>query len=122
MANVAAAANDPIFLNHHAMIDCIFEEWLKRKSTPEYPTNGAIPRGHGKNDYIVPFFPLYRHQDMFKTAENFGYRCSRLPNISPTTNPNTNNPNDSGAKSGNSTYSQMFMMLSAIVLLSLCVL
>ena len=122
----------PIFLNHHAMIDCIFEQWIKINQNAEYPTNGEIPRGHGKNDYIVPFFPLYRHQDMFKAAENFGYQCSPLNDINPNdnnpnnpNNPNNNNPNNRpSGNSGNSpnfTYPQMFMMLSAIVLLSLCV-
>ena len=28
MADVAASPNDPIFINHHTMIDCILEEWL----------------------------------------------------------------------------------------------
>ena len=89
MANVAASANDPIFLNHHAMVDCIFEEWLKINGNAEYPDPGdnndvSIPVGHRKTDYIVPFFPLYKHEDMFKRAESFGYRCSRLSDINPT--------------------------------------
>ena len=75
MADVAASANDPIFLNHHAMVDCIFEEWLKINDNAEYPDPVPNP-GHRKNDYIVPFFPLYKHEDMFKRAENFGYQCS----------------------------------------------
>lgn len=75
MANVAASANDPIFLNHHAMVDCIFETWLKKNPNISYPTNDAIPQGHRAQDYIVPFFPLYKHQDMLFTADNFGYDC-----------------------------------------------
>ena len=79
MADVAASANDPIFLNHHAMVDCIFEAWLQKNPNAQYPVsndiNNIIPKGHRYNDYIVPFFPLYTHGDMFSTAENFGYQC-----------------------------------------------
>lgn len=75
MANVAASANDPIFLNHHAMVDCIFETWLKKNPNISYPTNDVIPRGHKKQDYIVPFFPVYKHEDMLFTADHFGYSC-----------------------------------------------
>ena len=81
MADVPAAANDPIFINHHAMIDCIFEEWLQRNPNGLYSDDDSIASGHRKGDYIVPFFPLYQHQAMFATANNFGYQC-RLPGIS----------------------------------------
>ena len=75
MADVAASANDPIFLNHHAMVDCIFETWLKMNPNAQYPADNKIPQGHGYDDYIVPFFPLYKHSDMFTTADKFGYQC-----------------------------------------------
>ena len=76
MSCVAASPNDPIFINHHANIDCILEKWLwENKDTP-YPSSSAIRKGHRENDYIVPFIPLYTHKDMFKTADNFGYKCS----------------------------------------------
>ena len=32
IADVAASTNDPVFINHHAMVDCIPEEWLQRLS------------------------------------------------------------------------------------------
>ena len=80
MADVAASANDPIFLNHHAMVDCTFETWLQKNPHAEYPTAAEIPQGHRKQDYIVPFFPLYKHEDMFRTAEHFGYHCSSASN------------------------------------------
>ena len=76
MADVAASANDPIFLNHHAMVDCIFETWLQKNPDAQYPVNNDIRKGHRQTDYIVPFFPLYTHGDMFSTAEMFGYRCT----------------------------------------------
>ena len=75
MADVAASANDPIFLNHHAMVDCIFETWLQKNPSAQYPISDEIPKGHRYDDYIVPFFPLYKHSDMFTTANNFGYQC-----------------------------------------------
>ena len=79
MACVAASPNDPIFINHHANIDCILEQWLQEnKDDLSYPISGDIREGHGGNDYIVPFMPLHTHNDMFKTADNFGYRCSAI--------------------------------------------
>ena len=77
MADVAASANDPIFLNHHAMVDCIFETWLQKNPNAQYPIGklNEIPKGHRYDDYIVPFFPLYTHSDMFSTADKLGYRC-----------------------------------------------
>ena len=77
MADTAASPNDPIFINHHAMVDCILEEWLQRHQDAEYPAD--VPdslKGHRRDDYIVHFFPLYKHSDMFKTADNFGYSCN----------------------------------------------
>ena len=79
MADVAASANDPIFLNHHAMVDCIFETWLQKNPNSQYPISDDIPKGHRYDDYIVPFFPLYKHRDMFSTADKFGYHCKIQP-------------------------------------------
>ena len=76
MADVGASPNDPIFINHHAMVDCILEEWLQSNPNTPYPQDPSIRQGHKESDYIVPFFPLVRHRDMFKTANNFGYSCS----------------------------------------------
>ena len=83
MADVAASPNDPIFINHHAMVDCILEKWLQQESNPQYPDIPAETeyRGHRMDDYMVPFFPLVKHSDMFKTADNFGYSCE-LPDDS----------------------------------------
>ena len=76
MADVAASSGDPIFLNHHAMVDCILEEWFNMNTNAQYPQDKRIPQGHKENDYLVPFFPLVRNGEMFKTADNFGYSCS----------------------------------------------
>ena len=75
MTDVAASPNDPIFLNHHAMVDCILEEWLQKHPKPTYPNSDKQPSYHQPDAYIVPFFPLMRHRDVFKTADNFGYSC-----------------------------------------------
>ena len=77
MSCVAASPNDPIFINHHAKIDFILEEWLeKNKCNFSYPQAGNIREGHRGTDYIVPFIPLYTHKDMFQCANNFGYKYS----------------------------------------------
>ena len=95
MADVAAASSDPIFINHHAMIDCILEEWLQRNTNAQYPRDpegqDLIHKGHKADNYMVPFFPLVKHSEMFKTADNFGYTC-RLPQIDTSNQPNQPNP------------------------------
>ena len=76
MSCVAASPNDPAFINHHGMVDCILEEWLQRNKDKPYPTSDEIREGHRADDYIVPIMPLYMQRDMYKTADNFGYSCS----------------------------------------------
>ena len=58
------------------MIDCVFEEWLKRHPDGKYPSSPDVPQGHLRDGFMVPFFPLFTNNDMFKSAENFGYSCS----------------------------------------------
>ena len=82
MGDPVASPNDPVFIIHHTMIDCMFDEWLKRHPDEEYPD---VPltlstRGHQAHSFMIPFFPLYTNADMFKLANNFGYYCN-LPNI-----------------------------------------
>ena len=120
MEDVAASPNDPIFINHHAMIDCIFEEWLKinsQSADPQtYPSNSEIRSGHKAEDYIVPIIPLYKHEQMFKTADNFGYSCNlsminvtNTPN--PTDKPDTPNPTDKPApEPGSSAAVKVYFM------------
>jgi hypothetical protein len=99
MADVAAASSDPIFINHHAMIDCILEEWLQRNTNAQYPGDGQIRQGHKADDYMVPFFPLVKHSEMFMTADNFGYNCT-LPRVDTSNQPNRPNPGNAAIKSG----------------------
>ena len=74
--DVASSPNDPLFIPHHAMVDCVFEEWLKRHPDGEYPGSPDVPQGHQRDRYMVPFYPLFTNNDMFRLAENFGYSCS----------------------------------------------
>ena len=82
MADVAASPNDPIFINHHIMIDCIFEEWMKcynSNNSMSYPKSVTV-EGHRADDYMVPFFPVYTHSDMFVGSETFGYIYAKAYN------------------------------------------
>ena len=74
MADVPSASNDPIFILHHAFVDRIYEKWLRKfnKSANVLSTYDA-PIGHNRDDVIVPLFPVYTHQQMFKKSFEFGY-------------------------------------------------
>ena len=37
MLDPVASPNDPFFIIHHTMIDCVFDEWLQRHPDQEYP-------------------------------------------------------------------------------------
>lgn len=79
MGNVAGSPNDPIFFNHHTMIDCLLERWLELQPTLNYPDLPGQQKsafaGHGPGDCLVPFIPLYTNNDMFKLSTEFGYTC-----------------------------------------------
>ena len=79
IGDIPIAANDPVFINHHTMIDCLFEQWLMSHPNREnmYPTSlDAMFAGHAAGDCMVPFIPVYNHNEVFlKSAEDFGYSC-----------------------------------------------
>ena len=101
MSCVAASPNDPIFVNHHGKIDFILEEWLvQNKDNLVYPQDDRIRHGHRGSDYIVPFIPLYTHEDMFKTADNFGYEYPDTDDDEPTDEPNTDGTGGITTESG----------------------
>ncbi|TRY81364.1 hypothetical protein DNTS_029011 [Danionella cerebrum] len=79
MSSVQGSANDPIFLLHHAFIDSIFEQWLRRHQPPRthYPSANA-PIGHNDGYYMVPFIPLYRNGDYFLSTKALGYEYAYL--------------------------------------------
>ena len=114
MGNVAASPNDPVFINHHTMIDSIFEQWLQQYPNGVYggPKNDSKFAGHSASDCIVPFIPVYRHMDMFQEAENFGYaydyiKSPNTPTIGPTTasTPSTGSTTASTPSTGSTTAS-----------------
>ena len=82
MGDVPSAANDPIFYLHHSFIDLIFEKWLQT-----YKQNATIlspydaPLGHNKGGVIIPMFPLYTHEQMFKRSQEFGYSYEGIDEI-----------------------------------------
>ena len=78
MGEVPSAANDPIFPLHHSfvdpLVDRIYEKWLRKFQKDSLVLSKFnAPIGHNKNDVIVPMFPLYTHQEMFRKSLDFGY-------------------------------------------------
>ena len=69
--------------------------WLYNHQNDLYPKPDSsakqIPEGHRANDYIVPFLPLYTHEEMFATADTLGYNCSLFSELqsNTTTQPST---------------------------------
>ena len=78
--DVAASPNEPMFILHHLMIDCMFEEWMQLHPDGEYPSSSPQNPGHERDDFMVPFLPLYRQGDMFRSGSAFGISCN-LPNL-----------------------------------------
>ncbi|XP_071990190.1 tyrosinase [Engystomops pustulosus] len=74
MSSVQGSANDPIFLLHHAFVDSLYEQWLRRHqpTLDVYPEANA-PVGHNRGYYMVPFIPLFTNGEFFTQARNFGY-------------------------------------------------
>lgn len=77
--DVSASPNDPIFAPHHAMLDCILAEWLRQHPEAEYPYN-VTTIGHARDGFVVPFYPLFTHKELFVPIEELGYTCN-LPGV-----------------------------------------
>lgn len=74
MGVVASASNDPIFHLHHSFVDRIYEKWLRKfEKDASVLSKFKAPMGHNKHDVIVPMFPVYTHQEMFRKSLDFGY-------------------------------------------------
>ncbi|XP_069748568.1 tyrosinase [Narcine bancroftii] len=74
MSQVGGSANDPIFLLHHAFIDSIYEQWLRRHQPLQMTFPAAnTPIGHSRDYYMVPFIPAYRNIEFFVSARELGY-------------------------------------------------
>uniref|UniRef100_A0A8C5RDV8 Tyrosinase n=1 Tax=Laticauda laticaudata TaxID=8630 RepID=A0A8C5RDV8_LATLA len=74
MSQVQGSANDPIFILHHAFVDSIYEQWLRRHKPQlqAYPEANA-PIGHNRGYFMVPFIPLYRNGEFFISSKELGY-------------------------------------------------
>ena len=74
MADSSSAPNDPLFYLHHSFVDRIYEKWLRKfERDASVLSEFNAPIGHNKNDFIVPLFPVYTHQDMFRKSYDIGY-------------------------------------------------
>uniref|UniRef100_A0A8C9CC83 Tyrosinase n=2 Tax=Phocoena sinus TaxID=42100 RepID=A0A8C9CC83_PHOSS len=84
MSQVPGSANDPVFLLHHAFVDSIFEQWLRRhRPLQEVYPEAYAPIGHNRESYMVPFIPLYRNGDFFISSRDLGYDYSYLQDSGP---------------------------------------
>ncbi|XP_028838620.1 tyrosinase-like isoform X2 [Denticeps clupeoides] len=74
MSSVQGSANDPIFILHHAFVDSIYEQWLRRHrpESSHYPTANA-PIGHNGEYFMAPFLPLFQNRDYFLSSKDLGY-------------------------------------------------
>ncbi|CAI8026263.1 Rho GTPase-activating protein 100F [Geodia barretti] len=80
MIDFGSAPNDPLFIIHHTMMDCILEEWTKRHPSSSFPDGPLVRDGHKKSDYLRTFFPPITHGEVFTDPKEFGYYC-QLPNL-----------------------------------------
>ncbi|KAK6323777.1 hypothetical protein J4Q44_G00061160 [Coregonus suidteri] len=79
MSSVQGSANDPIFLLHHAYVDSIYEQWLRRHAPEQthYPEFNT-PIGHNRQYHMVPFLPLHRNIEYFTSSKELGYEYSYM--------------------------------------------
>lgn len=75
MYDFGSSPNDPLFILHHLMVDCILGEWKRRHPDTPYPTSPSIRDGHRKDDYLRTLLPLVTNNEAFADPENFGYYC-----------------------------------------------
>ncbi|KAL9952792.1 hypothetical protein ACROYT_G040099 [Oculina patagonica] len=74
MTLVPASANDPIVPLHHCFVDRILEKWLRKyKKDASALSATKAPIGHNRGDVMVPFFPVYTHEEFFSESFSFGY-------------------------------------------------
>ena len=86
MIHIAASHNDPVFINHHTMIDCIFDQWLELYPDSPYvgPKGERRFAGHGLDDCVVPFYPPKTHRQMYKIGLDLGFECDLPKFVVPT--------------------------------------
>ena len=74
MGDVSSASNDFIFPLHHSFVDRIYEKCLYKfnKNALVLSTYNS-PIRHNRDDVIVPLYPVYTHQQIFKKSFEFVY-------------------------------------------------
>ena len=79
--NVPIAANDPLFISHHAFVDYILEMWIRRYHGDYQPPAGhdsSAAKGHNHDDVIVPFLPIARVYEMLVESTELGWTYESL--------------------------------------------
>jgi len=94
----ASSPNDPIFFLHHAFIDKIWVEWIRRKDpnpsdvlnnpTAYYQPSSGAALGHNLNDDMIPFpgvkpLDVLDHTSMHK--KGYIYSKPTFPTVQPIT-------------------------------------
>nr|BBE38031.1 tyrosinase [Cynops pyrrhogaster] len=86
MSSVQGSANDPIFVIHHAFVDSIFEQWLRRhKPLLDVYPEASAPIGHNREYFMVPFIPLTTNGEYFLPSRDLGYEYEYLVEPAPGT-------------------------------------
>ena len=70
-----SSPNDPVFFQHHANIDRLWEEWIRRHGPMYAPVEGG-PLGHNLNDLMWPYhhFGIDVSPAMTFDPEELGFR------------------------------------------------
>ncbi|PIO72151.1 shTK domain protein [Teladorsagia circumcincta] len=103
MLITTSATNDPLFFNHHSMIDHIWELWrIARQSRSlretQYPADNSLcsSTNHFSNNTMAPFFPKvnvdglsnsYTDEDRCYLGQCMNNICAMTPTPTPTTQP-----------------------------------
>ncbi|XP_077978906.1 tyrosinase-like [Glandiceps talaboti] len=79
LSTIQSSPSDPLFYAIHSYIDMVFEKWMRRHNATidDYPID-KTPNGHGRNDAIVPFIPLWTNGELYKRSEFFGYTYDNI--------------------------------------------
>ena len=80
---VPIAANDPLFMSHHAFVDYILEMWIRRYHGEYQPPagNNSAAKGHNYDDVIVPFLPIVRVHEMLVESTELGWTYESLDGL-----------------------------------------
>lgn len=86
MLVTTTATNDPLFFNHHSMIDLIWELWRTAQQSrsereTQYPADNAAcsSASHYKSNTMAPFFPLVNLDGLSNKYTDNLYQYSSRP-------------------------------------------